>query len=255
VTAIILTHLGFGLVAIGGLAVLRPIRWLRLRPRSRGLALAATGAAIALVGFLMPAGTISVSRPETELDRALPRYQFDERHSIEIPAPPERVYHAIKNVTAAEIALFRGLTWLRRFGRPGPETILNPGSDRPLLEVATTTTFAMLADTPREVLVGTVVAAPAGYVRDRAPLADHVLAVRDRPGFAVAALTFIVTPRGDTGCTLTTETRVFASDAPTRRRFAAYWRIIYPGSDLIRRMWLRAIRDRATRGRESPRRL
>ena len=30
-----------------------------------------------------------------------------------------------------------------------------------------------------------------------------------------------------------------------RRRFAAYWRVIYPGSAIIRRMWLRAIERRA----------
>ena len=39
--------------------------------------------------------------------------------------------------------------------------------------------------------------------------------------------------------------RVHATDASARRRFAAYWRVIYPGSALIRRMWLRAIRVRA----------
>ncbi|HXT21641.1 MAG TPA: hypothetical protein VN923_12895, partial [Thermoanaerobaculia bacterium] len=44
---------------------------------------------------------------------------------------------------------------------------------------------------------------------------------------------------------VTTETRVFATDDHARRRFAAYWRTIYPGSALIRRMWLRAIRARA----------
>jgi len=41
-------------------------------------------------------------------------------------------------------------------------------------------------------------------------------------------------------------TRVFASGPAARRRFAAYWRVIYPGSALIRRMWLRAIERRAT---------
>ncbi|MBV8202739.1 MAG: hypothetical protein JOZ15_19150, partial [Acidobacteria bacterium] len=46
-------------------------------------------------------------------------------------------------------------------------------------------------------------------------------------------------------CVVTTETRVNATDAATRRRFAAYWRVIYPGSSLIRSMWLRAIRRRA----------
>ena len=44
---------------------------------------------------------------------------------------------------------------------------------------------------------------------------------------------------------LTTETRIYATDASARRRFAAYWRLIYPGSALIRRTWLRAIRERA----------
>ena len=44
------------------------------------------------------------------------------------------------------------------------------------------------------------------------------------------------------------ETRVHATDAPTKRKFAAYWRTIYPGSALIRVMWLRAIRRRAESG-------
>jgi hypothetical protein len=39
---------------------------------------------------------------------------------------------------------------------------------------------------------------------------------------------------------------VFASSPSARRRFAAYWRVIYPGSAIIRRMWLRAIEHRAT---------
>jgi hypothetical protein len=47
-------------------------------------------------------------------------------------------------------------------------------------------------------------------------------------------------------CTLlTTETRIYATDASSRRAFARYWRVIYPGSSLIRRMWLRAIKKRA----------
>jgi hypothetical protein len=41
------------------------------------------------------------------------------------------------------------------------------------------------------------------------------------------------------------ETRVHTTDAAAERRFAAYWRLIYPGSAFIRRMWLEAIRQRA----------
>ena len=52
---------------------------------------------------------------------------------------------------------------------------------------------------------------------------------------------------------LTTQTRVFASDAAARRRFGAYWRTIYPGSAFIRRMWLAAIKKRAETESASPR--
>jgi hypothetical protein len=59
-------------------------------------------------------------------------------------------------------------------------------------------------------------------------------------------MNFVVTPDGPNASTVSTETRVFASNAAARRQFAAYWRVIYPGSALIRRMWLRAIARRAS---------
>jgi hypothetical protein len=47
------------------------------------------------------------------------------------------------------------------------------------------------------------------------------------------------------GETLATETRVWAADPSSRRRFRRYWLVIRPCSGLIRRVWLRAIKRRA----------
>jgi hypothetical protein len=47
---------------------------------------------------------------------------------------------------------------------------------------------------------------------------------------------------------VTTETRILATDASARRAFGIYWRVIYPGSAIIRSMWLREIKRRAERG-------
>lgn len=44
------------------------------------------------------------------------------------------------------------------------------------------------------------------------------------------------------------ETRIYAPDPSARKKFAAYWRMIYPGAALIRRMWLRSIERRAEKG-------
>jgi hypothetical protein len=68
-------------------------------------------------------------------------------------------------------------------------------------------------------------------------------------GVVLATMNFLVAPAKDGGSTVTTETRVHASDPAALRKFGVYWRLIHPGSDIIRRMWLRAIARRAERGR------
>jgi hypothetical protein len=54
-----------------------------------------------------------------------------------------------------------------------------------------------------------------------------------------------VTPEAQGGSLVSTETRVFDNNASARKRFARSWRLIYTGSALIRRMWLRAVARRA----------
>ncbi len=54
-------------------------------------------------------------------------------------------------------------------------------------------------------------------------------------------------PEGDGTVRLSTETRCLANGDEARRTFARYWRVIYPGSSIIRRVWLDAIIARAER--------
>ena len=166
-------------------------------------------------------------------------------HSTCVQASTERVYRGVKLVTADDIFLFRALTWIRRFGRSGPKSILNPPRHQPILDVAMETSFLLLADQPNhEIVVGTVVIAPRGW-----KLAEHhtpeEFKVLQHAGFALAAMNFLIQDAGTGTCVLSTETRVYATDAKVRWRFGAYWCLIYPGSSLIRRMWLRAIARRA----------
>lgn len=230
---------------LGFVSVLIPLRWLRIRTRRRGAAILAIGVLVTVVGFVLPAPERRIANAATHLDAAFPRWQFSEHHEARVAAPPHRVFEAVRAVRADEILLFRFLTWLRRGGRDLPENILNAGTERPLLDVAASSGFVYLADDPpREVVVGTVVVVPPGT---RGKLTPEVFAKQLPPGFAVAGMNFLVTPDGKGGSIVTTETRVYANSDSARRRFAVYWRVIYPGSALIRRMWLRAIARRAER--------
>ncbi len=239
-----IVYSGLVITAVGLILLIKPIERLHVRSRSQALAIVGIGAVLAGVGLTLPAPESRVAKAETRLDEFVPVWQFRERHMIRIDAPPARVFEAIRNVRANEISLFNTLTWIRRGGRSAPESILNAGDSTPLLDVATRNGFMYLADdSSREIVVGTVVVAPP---EGRGALTPQTFKTPLPPGFALAAMNFLVTPDGPNASIVSTETRVFANSASARRRFARYWRVIYPGSALIRRMWLRAVQRRAT---------
>ena len=71
----------------------------------------------------------------------------------------------------------------------------------------------------------------------------------DRTDFAKVAANLYVQPSGEETL-LSTETRVWAPDPQTRRKFAFYWRVISIGSGWIGVLWLRAVKRRAERSAE-----
>lgn len=241
----ILAYVGILAMLIGGLSVLRPLTFLNIWSRFQGVMLVVAGVVVFLIGANLPASEKKVATPVTHLDEFVPAYQFEEFHAIRIQAPRERVYAALRDVTADEITFFRTLTWIRRFGRPGPESILNAPPDKPLLAVAMRSGFMKLAEEPdREIVLGTLVGAPQGAQIKKDPTPEDFKTLH-APGFAPAAINFRLEDAGNGEALLTTETRVYATDASVQKRFAPYWRVIYPGSALIRVMWLRAIKRRA----------
>jgi len=240
----IIPYAGLIVAVLGLMMAIKPAGRLGFRTRRRGATMAAVGIAVAVIGLSLPTSETRVERATSRLDEFTPAWQFNELHTIRIDAPPERVYAAVKAVRADEISLFNFLTWIRRFGRPLPESILNAGSNKPLLDVATQSGFIWLADDPpREVVIGTLINAP---LRARQVLSPDFFRRPLPPGFTLAAMNFAVRADGTGGSLVSTETRVYANSASSQRQFAMYWRVIYPGSAIIRRMWLRAIARRAT---------
>jgi hypothetical protein len=153
------------------------------------------------------------------------------------------VYRAIREVTADDIFLFRTLTWIRNPARRVEGASILAPSERPIVDVALEGGFFMLDDDPpHELVMGTLVlwdglSRPTG--------GDGLLDLLRRPGNALAAINFRVVEQREGSCRLITETRTYASDDDARRKFARYWRVIYPGSSLLRHTWLRAIRRHA----------
>jgi hypothetical protein len=209
------------------------------------LALAA-GLSLAALAALLPVRASRLAGPRMILDAIVPDYEFGEAHERLIRAPRERVWRAVHEVTAEEIRLFRALTWLRSPHTGGaPRGILNPDASRPILETALSSGFVKLAEEPgREIVFGAIVCCG----RRSRPATAAELRAFNAPGLVRAVMNFQLTEE-NAAVRLRTQTRVHATSPDAARRFAAYWRVIYPGSALIRRMWLAAIARRAEEGR------
>jgi hypothetical protein len=233
---------------VGAFGVIHPLRRVHRGKRRHAAVMFLLGAAAAYA--------ISLSLPRAQssgaqygIDDFMASFHFRERHATTIAAPPERVFSAVHAVSADEIALFQAFTWIRRFGRPGPESIMNAPERQPILDVATRTTFLVLHDRPpHEIVVGTLVVAPPGTRRpERDRFGAEDFKQLTLPGFAKATMNFRVEDAGAGTTRLITETRVFATDRWALRRFTPYWRTIFPGSAILRMTWLRAIKTRAER--------
>ena len=247
---VLLVDIGLAATVLGAVSLVKPLTLFHIHSREAGMLLCLAGAVVAAAGMLLPAPVERVRDSRSDLDRAMPAWQFRERHRTHVDAPPESVDRAIRAVSADDIRLFRTLTWIRspRVRELDGGDILSPPSGPvPLLGVVLRSGFIAVSDRPaRELVLGTIVAGPVRTLRgERTP--ENFIRL-DAPGFAKATMNFAIEPDPAGGSDVTTETRVYATDPRTARRFAAYWRVIYPGSSLIRYMWLRAIGHSAERG-------
>ena len=175
------------------------------------------------------------------IDRAVPRWDFAERHGRLVRAPAPLVWRALGEVRVSDLPMTRLLMRVRTLGR-------RPlgAADRRMLDALPPGEVAR--DEGRELLLAMV--APTSLRTDAGSLADLRAAsvdelVRPMPdGWVRIATDFRV--EASAGSTLlTTETRVLATGPDARRRFRLYWLVIRGGSGLIRRELLRAVARRA----------
>jgi hypothetical protein len=192
----------------------------------------------------------------TLLDEAMPRWDFDEVHETRVAAPPPVVLDAARAVTTREVRPLAPLIALRLI----PATVRHPRAmggrllagligrgSRPVIEELLEFGFIELGARDEEVVLGAVGRFWRPWGAEPIPIAgpDAFLAFSE-PGYAKGAMNLFVAADGD-GSHLRTETRVAATSPDARGAFARYWRLILPGSGLIRRSMLAAIRRRAER--------
>ena len=190
------------------------------------------------------------------LDELMPRYDVVERHRTIARATPAVVYAAIREADLAGDAITRALLTLRALPAALLAVLRSPRAaviehrarrTRPGLRLADfeRAGFRIVADRANEEIVIGLLGrfwTPRGGLC--AEVSAHSFQAGPPPGLALAGWNFSLHSLRDGVTELRTETRVWcAPDA--RLKFRCYWLVVRPGSGLIRRAMLRAIRRQA----------
>jgi hypothetical protein len=182
------------------------------------------------------------------LENVLPAYHFRVRRHIEIQSTADRVFEILNTIKPSEIPLFNTLFWIRSIpGRLlglGNKYFVNDGT--PLVEQALSLGFVILGETPnQEIVFGTI----GQWWKPTGAAFYRFLSLKEfrefhQPGYARVCGNFYVDTqtRSDGLLLLTHETRVEATDSTAHAKFKLYWRVIYPGVALLRRMLLESIK-------------
>ena len=186
--------------------------------------------------------------PRSLVEEVLPRFDASEVHDVWVAAPPRVTFAAVKQVTVGEVRLLRPLEAMRALpGLLARRRVFRPNPSARVLDQFATGVVPLGERAGTEIVAGAIgrfwrlIGSETADVRTREDFLSF-----DEPGYAKAAISFLVRPeRG--GSRVITETRVVGTSPEATRALLSYWRAIRPGSGAIRRSWLAAIRRRAVR--------
>ena len=178
------------------------------------------------------------------LDSYLGEYDVAEVHACIVNGDVKTTWEAVRDVDLSSIPVVHSLLVLRSL--PGRLRATSSGQtatgpppfslgDMPRVG------FQLLGERPTEIAFGFI--GRPWKVGAEQPLAigRDDFAAFDDLGYAKVAFSIRAKPYGTHRTLITTETRTATTDAATRRRFAAYWKLIGPVSALIRRLILRKV--------------
>lgn len=243
--ASVCAYAGIVLLLAGLLCMVKPIKLLAMRTRRAAALVVVCGVLVTVAALSWPAPIMRSAGGAGHLDDFLSEYSFVERHEVLVHATPERTAAALREVTFDDIRVYDTLMRIRAIAGGHLQAAPSLGKTRILAALASPrSAFIPLYEDPREIVMGLAGQPWSSARRPKIRDAAGYQAFQD-PESVKVAFNLKIEDQGGGWSRVTTETRIRATDDTARRIMARYWRLVYPGSGMIRRMWMNAVRTRA----------
>ena len=242
--------IGIILIGVGTISLIRPLVFLLILNRTVAAIVVSGGILISTVSLLYPVKMRHSSTNSQKIDSLLPDFAFSEYHEVRINASPEKVKQVLQVTGVKDIPVANFLMKIR--GIADEDVDLSDRASNNLVSTGTISTpdFNFFVVAPDEWI--TVMILKSVIITNNAnqPAPPEISALEqfmsfNEPGYVKVAVNFRFISTNNNETILTTETRNNGITHKDNRVFGYYWRIIYPGSAIIRRVWLDTIKKKA----------
>lgn len=240
--------LGLTFGAIGLVSFIQPLIFLFVFNRTVAAVVSVSGLLISIISLFWPV-IVHQAQSHFKIDTLLPNYSFNEFHEVRIKSTPEKVKHTFRITGVKDISLVNFLMKIRGF------TDDKNIKDRVAINQVASGAFStpdfnfFMFDSEEYISVMIIKAsmktsrsAKIFNIPEIAKLDDFLSF--STPGYVKVVINFRFVSINKEETQLTTETRIQGITPNDSRIFGIYWRIIYPGSAIIRRLWLDTIRKK-----------
>jgi hypothetical protein len=242
--------IGVILTIIGVISLIKPLAFLFILDRIIAALIMLGGVLIAISSLLFPIRTRHSPTNNQKIDSLLPVYAFNEFHEVRINASPEKIKQVLQVTGIKNIPVARLLMGIR--GIADEDIDLSDRASNNLVGSNTVSTpdfnfFVVAPDEWITVMILKSVIIPNNANQPAPPEISTLeqFTAFNQLGYVKVAVNFRFITTDNNETILTTETRNNGITRKDNRAFGYYWRIIYPGSAIIRRVWLDTIRNKA----------
>lgn len=233
--------IGAILALVGIAALVKPLVFLFVFDREIATVVLCGGILMSIISIYWPV-QVYHSQTNMKLDVLLPGYSFNEYHEVRINASPEEVKHALQTTGVGDIPAIHLLLKIR--GIENKNLNHKETSSQPAQKIFSTPDFNFFVADSTEFISVMILKASAKTPPPEVTTVEQFMAFNE-PGYVKVAFNFRFISLENGQTLVSTETRNYAMTKEDQRIFGRYWRIIYPGSAMIRRLWLDTLAEKA----------
>lgn len=232
--------MGVIIIVVGLISLIHPLLFLFIMNRTFAVFVVFVGVLVSATSLLCPVKIKHSTTHNQKEDELLPEYAFNEVHEVQVKASVEKAKQILQITGVKDIPAVLLLMKIRGIADEDVDMSDRAAKSNVSSDTVSTPDFNFFVVAPDEWITRMILKSTMITIDRKKPAPPEISSLQqfasfNESGYVKVTANFRFIPMDTNNTLLTTETRVKGITQKDNRTFGYYWRIIYPGSAIIRR--------------------